>query len=454
MRRSLFCFKTCSLPSSLSDGLVADGWELFSTNSLREGKRLLGKQGCSVGLIIIDHDFPGLLEELSEFLRDHHAIEWVAALGPQVSLAPGYIEWILRFLFDHHTLPLEPTFLLQSLGHAYGRAVLRKTLEGASPDDFQEATENIVGSGAAITTLIRLIKKVAVTSAPVLIGGESGSGKELAAYAVHKLSKRCQGPFIAVNCGAISPTLMQSELFGARRGAFTGALRDRKGLIEAAHTGTIFLDEIGDLPFDMQINLLRFLQEQTITPVGATASIQLDVRVIAASNIDLQQAVINRTFRHDLLYRLNVVPLVVPPLRERREDIPALARHYFNVYRSDRALQVRGFSSAALRAMLDYAWPGNVRELINRIRRALVLAEHRLIYPEDLGLLPTLSSAKTTLDHLRHQTDRTALVETLAQTSGNVTRAAGALRVSRMTLYRMIDRYNIELPSTKRRRIA
>jgi transcriptional regulator with PAS, ATPase and Fis domain len=203
---------------------------------------------------------------------------------------------------------------------------------------------------------------------------------------VHAHSARRKGPFVPINCGAIPASLIQSELFGYERGAFTGAAQARRGLIETAQGGSIFLDEIGDLPMELQANLLRFLQEKTIYRLGSTHSIAVDVRVIAASHVNLAEAVQRGAFREDLYYRLNVLALDVPPLRERKEDLLPLAEDFFHTFSSERAPRVKGFSGRAAQAIRDYDWPGNVRELINRVRRAMVMAEGRLIAPQDLGL--------------------------------------------------------------------
>lgn len=454
MARTLVFFHTGPPPENIDASLRDREWDVIFFHNLPQGTRLLKKkEQLTVGLLFIDRIIPNLSEELEEFLRINDHVEWVGVFTPLVAKVPGYIDLILHFLFDHHTLPVDPVYLMHSLGHAYGRSRLRGSTNKIPPiNGASTVADKIVGTSAAMGAMMHQIKKIAVTNAPVLISGESGSGKELAAYAVHHLSRRSQHPFIAVNCGAISPMLIQAELFGVARGAFTGATQDRRGLIEAAHHGTLLLDEIGDLPLEMQTNLLRFLQEQMITPVGATNGIKVDVRVIAAGNTDLHKAVTDGTFRQDLLYRLNVIPIVVPPLRKRREDIADLARYYFHLHRSERAAQVRGFSSAAMRAMLEYDWPGNIRELINRVRRALVLTEGRLIAPGDLGLSDISSATSSALGEIRDATDRGTLFDTLIKTNGNVTRAADTLRVSRMTLYRMIDRHKIDLSATKKPR--
>jgi transcriptional regulator with PAS, ATPase and Fis domain len=261
---------------------------------------------------------------------------------------------------------------------------------------------------------------------------------------VHNHSSRSKGPFIAVNCGAIPASLIQSELFGYERGAFTGAAREKKGLIESAAGGTLFLDEIGDLPIELQANLLRFLQEGLINRVGSSQSISVDVRVIAASHMDLEQAVKSGHFREDLLYRLNVLPLMVPPLRERKNDLELLSNHFFEVFSHDKSPRLTGFNNRALNAIRAYDWPGNVRELINRIRRAMVMSEGRMITPDDLGL-PEQALARTgeALEDARIRAERDAISDCLLGSGNNISRAARDLGVSRMTLYRLMEKHGV-----------
>ncbi|WP_229414646.1 sigma-54 interaction domain-containing protein [Zemynaea arenosa] len=330
-------------------------------------------------------------------------------------------------------------------GHAHGRdaAGLGLSLQQAAPGQEAGAADNmgIIGASASVIRLRGQIRRVAAVDAPVLIWGESGSGKELAAQAIHTASRRAGGPFVAINCGAIPPSLIQSELFGHERGAFTGANRARAGLIETAIGGTVFLDEIADLPREQQSNLLRFLQEKTIYRVGATRSITADVRVIAASHVNLQQAVAEGCFREDLYYRLSVLPLDVPPLRERRADLQPLAEHIFRLHAADAPTRLEGFSSSALAALHDYAWPGNVRELINRIRRAMVMAEGRYITADDLGL-----GQRTPVQELhgsRGHAEREAVAAAMGRNANIVSRAARDLGVSRTTLYRLLAKHGL-----------
>ena len=313
-----------------------------------------------------------------------------------------------------------------------------------------EASLGMVGHSQAIVSLRQQISKVAATEAPVLIGGESGSGKELAARAIHNGSRRAQGPFVAVNCGAISPGLIQSELFGHERGAFTGAQLSKHGLIEAANGGTLFLDEIAELPLELQANLLRFLQERVINRVGATRSLPVDARVVAASHVDLAQAAATGRFREDLYYRLNVLPIVVPPLRERLADVPVLAQHFLQACQAGLRRRVEGFSRPALAAMMVHPWPGNVRELHNRVQRACVMTDRRLITAADLGLSDATLQADLGLDAVRTRAEREAVALALGRTGRNVSLAARELGVSRMTLYRLMDKHGLERPALQR----
>jgi DNA-binding NtrC family response regulator len=267
----------------------------------------------------------------------------------------------------------------------------------------------------------------------------------MVARAVHDHSSRRNGPFVAVNCSALPPHLIQSELFGHEKGSFTGAYQRHLGSIESAQGGTIFLDEIGDLPLELQGNLLRFLQEKTIVRVGATRPVEVDVRVIAATHVDLEAAVAGGGLREDLYYRLNALELCVPALRERGEDIELLAKSRFRQFRRPADHKVRGFSTSAIDAMMAHRWKGNVRELINRVEKAIVMSENRLITPTDLGLtVRTLSRGEPSLRTARAMTDAGLIKEGLMRNHGNVAKTARELEVSRVTLYRLIEKFGIE----------
>jgi DNA-binding NtrC family response regulator len=430
-----------SLDATLCHQLSEADWDIHIALSLSAAKRLIGEQRFLVGFIVLPKSDVEICAELDDFLQAYPDIEWVGGFDSGALQSQECRDLIFERMFDYLTMPVDAQRLAATLGHAYGRATLRPGSAGA---EIVLRDLPIVGQAPAITRLLRQINRVASVDAPALICGESGTGKELVAQAIHSSSKRADAPFVVVNCGAIPASLIQSELFGHEKGSFTGADRQRRGLIETANGGTLFLDEIGDLPLDMQTNLLRFLQESTIDRVGATRSIHVDVRVIAATHVDLEAAVASGAFRKDLYYRLNVLPLSVPPLRERGDDVNLLAQHFFKKFASDRGCRLKGFSRRAMVAMTAHDWPGNVRELINRIRRAMVLAEGRLIVPADLGLDQSQEKQiRIPLDEARLNAERHAISECLQFAGKNVSYAAKQLRISRMTLYRLMAKHRI-----------
>jgi DNA-binding NtrC family response regulator len=408
---------------------------------LNAAARLAGEQRFLVGFVLVANPDARSCAEIDDFLRSHSDIEWVGGFEAPALLLQDVRDLIFERMFDHLTMPVDAQRLAATLGHAYGRANLRRNL---GHPRVAENPSPVVGRTPEVQRLMGQVKRIAKVDAPALICGESGSGKELIARAIHDASRRALAPFMVVNCGAIPAALIQSELFGHEKGSFTGADRQRRGLVESANGGTLFLDEIGDLPLGMQTNLLRFLQESTIDRVGSTKSIHVDVRVIAATHVDLEAAVASGAFRKDLYYRLNVLPLSVPPLRERGEDIPLLAQHYFDKFASDRSCRLKGFSRRAIVAMTNHDWPGNVRELVNRIRRAIVLAEGKWILPADLGLQQAHEKpSRVPLDEARMNAERHAISETLQSAGKNVSFAAKQLQVSRMTLYRLMAKHHI-----------
>ena len=429
-------------PAPIAAHLRAAGWDVQVATDLSIARQWRRAPQPMVCLLLMRKPPSGQLAAIEACLRDWRQAEWIGVCGPSVLRDPTLRDLVLNYLFDYHTLPVDLDHLARTAGHAYGRALLRA--EQASRDRINDSL-GMVGESACIAQLRSQIRKVAATGAPVLISGESGSGKELAAQAIHRISARADGPFIAINCGAISPSLVHSELFGHERGSFTGAVSERRGLIEAANGGTIFLDEIGDLSLDLQTNLLRFLQEKTISRLGSSRSIRVDARVVAASHVNLEKAVAAGRFRQDLFYRLNVLGLAVPPLRERKGDITMLAGHFFRQCIADTASRLEGFSQQALAAMMAHDWPGNVRELFNRVQRAVVMADRRLIAAADLGLAGEPAAILVGLDGARTQAEREAIHLSLQRVGRNVSQAARELGVSRMTLYRLMEKHGIAL---------
>jgi two-component system NtrC family response regulator len=310
-----------------------------------------------------------------------------------------------------------------------------------------EELEEMVGTSPAIYAVFDLVRKVATTEMPVLITGETGTGKELTAQAIHERSQRKEGPFVPINCGAIPETLLESELFGHERGAFTGAVQQKKGRLEAAAGGTLFLDEVGDLLPSLQVKLLRFLQKGTFERVGGHETLHVDARVIAATNVDLKAAIDKNLFREDLYYRLSVMHIHLPPLRERGEDTLLMAMLFLKRAAAAHSKPIRSYTPEAMNALRSYPWPGNVRELSNRVRRAVVMAEGVEITLQDLDLTGETIHAADSLDSLRaahRRIEVELLVKAISLHRGNLTRVARALEVSRSTLYRKLRVYKLE----------
>jgi DNA-binding NtrC family response regulator len=316
--------------------------------------------------------------------------------------------------------------------------------EAESSLSQEEETLEMVGTSDAIRAIFALIRRVAPFDVPVLLTGESGTGKELAALAIHERSPRAERPFVPINCGAIPEALLESELFGHEKGAFTGATHGRKGRFEAAEGGTIFLDEIGELAPSLQVKVLRFLQDHVVERVGGRSGVPLDVRVIAATNRDIQAMVGRGEFREDLYFRLAVLTIHMPPLRERGDDVVLMARYFLQRYAQEAKQPLRGYAREAIAALQQHAWPGNVRELINRVRRAVVVAEGALIQPGDLGLeLPGAALALPSLREARRRAERQCLRDALERANGSKVEAARLLGISRTQLYDLIARYRI-----------
>jgi len=318
----------------------------------------------------------------------------------------------------------------------------RRLLEAtaASPID------GIIASSPEMLRVLRNIEKMAPTDVAVLLRGESGTGKELIARAVHKLSARAREPFVPINCAAIPETLLESELFGHEKGAFTGALKQTIGRIESADRGTLFLDEIGDVPLPMQVKLLRFLQDQVVERIGGRHPVQVDVRIVCATNQDLNLMMAEGRFREDLYYRLNEVTVQVPPLRERAADVVVLASFFLSRFAAEYGRLARGFSATALAALKDHPWPGNVRELENRVKRAMVMTDGPLLSAADLGLTaPGEDTQSLTIRDARARAEREVLQLALAQAGSNLSKAAKLLGISRPTLYDLMQQHRIGL---------
>lgn len=347
--------------------------------------------------------------------------------------------------YDFHTKPVDLEELRIVIKRAFHLARLEhqvSALQCMVGDELQ--FHGMVATSVPMMELFERARKVARTDYPVLIQGESGTGKERLARAIHAMSDRSEMPLVIIDCGSIPENLIESELFGHEKGSFTGAHARQTGKIERAKGGTVVLDEVGELPLQLQVKLLRFIQEGTIERIGGREALPIDARVIAVTNVDLKKAVEEKLFREDLYYRLNVVPLLVPSLRERPNDIPVLARYFLDTYAREIGPKFKGFSPAAVEAMVRHPWQGNVREMQNRIRRAVVMAEGDFIQPADLDLDgPGEDDGVRTLRDIRDEAEITAIRHALARNGGNISRAAHDLDVSRPTLHDLIKKHGI-----------
>ena len=433
--RRLLVVDPCDDCHRLLPGLRLVGWDVDSCTLENAVDRT-----CDVGLLRLQPlhlDRPDAVKELIS----RSGTEWIAVLNQEVLRLQNVGDFVCEWFFDFHTLPFDVSRVQVTLGRAFGMARLR----GQGTVHIDQPEHELLGDSKPIRELRKLLSKLAPTESPVLIRGESGTGKELVARTLHRQSQRRDKPFVAINCGAIPEHLIQSELFGHEKGAFTGAHQRKIGRIEAAHGGTLFLDEIGDLPLELQANLLRFLQEKHIERVGGSQPIPVDVRVLAATHVDLEAAIEKKRFREDLYYRLNVLQVVTAPLRERNGDLLMLANHFSHFYSHETGRRPRSFSEDALLAMSKQDWPGNVRELANRVRRGLVLAEGRQIEARDLGLIShqAVATPIATLEDYKHRAERQALCDVLNRHSDNLSIAARVLGISRPTFYRLLHKHQI-----------
>jgi two-component system nitrogen regulation response regulator NtrX len=360
------------------------------------------------------------------------------------------VEATQRGAFDFLEKPLDTDRLLVTVRNALAHAELMD--ENTRLREANESRFTMVGDSPALKTVRDLIAKVGPTAARVLITGENGTGKELVARALHEASPRRDRPFIEVNCAAIPSELIESELFGHMKGSFTGAFADRAGKFEQADGGTLFLDEVGDMSLSAQAKLLRVLQEGVVTRIGGSKSIQVDVRVLAATNKDLDSEIADGRFREDLLYRLNVVPIDVPPLRERKEDIPALVEHFADQLSASAGVPGRKFAEDAVRRLQARSWPGNIRELRNAVERALILASGKTVTAADIDHLlpsnagsagPSDGGGPHTFETFKQEAEKNFLVQQLKEHDWNVSETARALKMPRSNLYKKIERYGL-----------
>jgi DNA-binding NtrC family response regulator len=408
-------------------------------------------------LLLIDVRLPGLTGlEVTRVVHKEYPSLPVVVMTAFGSMETA-IEAIREGAFDYISKPMNLVELKHTVARALAQRELRDhTQEGEWGNEASANLGAVIGRSPAMVEVYKTVARVAPTKSTVLILGESGTGKELIARAVHQHSPRARRPFVAVDCGVLTETLLESELFGHVRGAFTGAVIDKKGVFEEAHGGTCFLDEIGDITPTMQAKLLRVLQEHEVRRVGGKEWIMVDVRIVAATNRHLAELVRNRAFRHDLYYRLNVITILLPPLRERLEDIPALAHRFLRRYSQENGKEVTAISDEAMELLHTYSWPGNIRELENTMERAVTLARQPMLTPEDLpaevreGVAsqrapdispeePSFFAGTPTLEEV----EKRYVQYVLSRTQGNLSRAAKLLDIDRRSLYRRLERFKI-----------
>ncbi|MBM4330091.1 MAG: sigma-54-dependent Fis family transcriptional regulator [Deltaproteobacteria bacterium] len=428
----------------LSDFLTGEGFSVLTIGSSLEAAKIIKKEEFDV--IITDLKMEGLkgLDLLEE-------VKKIAPLTPVVIItAFGTIESAIQAMklgaYDYITKPFQMDELVLTVKKSLENRLLKKEVMRLKKEiESRYQFHNLVGKSYPMQSIYGLIERISNTSSNVLLTGESGTGKELVAKAIHYNGCRKEGPFIAVNCAAIPETLIESELFGYKKGAFTDAKADKKGLISKAHEGTLFLDEITEMPYTLQAKLLRVIEDKEVRPLGGTSSYSIDVRIISASNRDIKFLIQEGRFREDLFYRLKVIDIELPPLRQRREDIPLLIQHFIKKINNDLKKKISGVSEEALKIILNYSWPGNVRELENVMERAITLSQQEIILPEDLptlmiqgadgNLIEKALGEKYTMDQLEKEYIRRVLIEV----GGNKTRAAEILSLDRKTLYRKLQ---------------
>ena len=423
--------------------------QVFFAHNREQALSIAQKEGPSI--IIMDLGLPPDPDGVSEgfasldgLMRLNRSLKIIVATSHNDRVHA--LRAIAAGAYDFCEKPID----IQVLNTIVQRSLRLTTLEAEnkrlSETVGSSTIKNIITSDDGMLKICRDVEKLATNNVPVLLLGESGTGKEALARALHDLGPRAKSPFVAINCGAIPENLLESELFGYERGAFTGAVKQTPGRIELANRGTLFLDEIGDLPHPLQVKLLRFLQDQVVERIGGRSPIQVDVRVVSATNQHLQERVDNQNFRGDLFYRLNAITLRIPPLRSRGSDAILLARFFLSRFNQEYGRLVRGFTDDALSALGSHAWPGNIRELENRLKRAVLMSESRLITAGDLEL-SNVPEDLTSFDlrSVRAKAERQVIQRALARSDGRLTSAARLLGVSRPTLYALLEAHGLSV---------
>jgi DNA-binding NtrC family response regulator len=418
-------------------------YDLTFAKNGKEAIELMHKGG--INIVVTDIRMPEMGGE--------DVLDAIRTLNPEIPViimtSYGTIENAVHFLksgaYDYITKPLTR----EAFCHRVNRAIesfimseeisqLKSSLERASK------SKHVVGNSMSMRILMEKINSIAQTDASVVIYGESGTGKELVARSIHDSSRRARRPFVPVNCGALPENLLESELFGYKKGAFTDATADNPGLVVEANSGTLFLDEVGELSLKVQVKLLRFLQEKEIKPLGSTKTVQADVRIISATNRDLQTATASGEFREDLFYRLNIVPIKIPPLRDRKEDIPLLANHFLRKFAKEFDKDITEISGLALQKLVGYHWPGNVRELENKIQQTVVMTNSNIIRPEDVDSPGELDSFKQEKNKVITEFEYNYITKLLSLHQGNITQAAKAAAMDRKNFWQLMKKHRIE----------
>jgi DNA-binding NtrC family response regulator len=434
-----------SVRDSLAHWFRRDGYKTGSAADAREALECLERERWDV--VLIDIRMPGM--DGLELQRRIHALdpEAVTVMITAYAAVDTAVQALKEGAFDYINKPIDP----DQLSHVVRRAVEKRQLRAENLKlreniDQMVGIDRIVGEGPAMKKVLEMVASVAATDTTVLIRGESGTGKELIAQAIHANSRRRYFPIVPVNCGALPESLLESELFGHEKGAFTGAQFRRKGRLEMADGGTLFLDEVGTISPKTQVDLLRVLETKEFTRLGGAQPLRVDFRTVCATNQNLEQMVAEGGFREDLYYRINVVSIALPPLRERREDVPLLAQHFLERYALRMNRPFREIEAAAMELLVRHDWPGNVRELANAVERALVIGKPPVVRAADLPLrLAGRRGAAAAGDSLA-EVERAHVQRILGETGWNVSRAARVLGIDRVTLYNKIKRYGLERP--------
>lgn len=426
----------------LSIRLTAAGFETIVATSAEAALNCLDI--IRPHLVISDMQMSGM-DGMALFEHIHQTIPTLPVIIlTAYGTIPDAVAAVQRGIFGYLTKPYDPKTLLDQIDQA-----LRLTCNNGNNETSEISQvawrKNIITQNAEMQDILTKVERVAEGNASVLLLGESGVGKELFAHAIHQASKRCCQPFVTINCAAIPEQLLESELFGHVKGAFTGAIRDHKGLFQLAESGTLFLDEIGDMPLLLQVKLLHALQERVIRPVGSMQTIPIDVRVISATHRDLKAEIIAGNFREDLYYRLYVVGLTIPSLAQRREDIPLLANHFLRTFAKKYEKEINGFSPEAINLLLSASWPGNVRQLMNVIEQSVVLSANPLIsYQLVHDAMHKEETQLVSFEEARKQFERDYLVRLLKITAGNVTQAARLAKRNRTEFYKLLQRHQLD----------